>query len=335
MSLLLQRMLFGCHGGTFGSKVPNVVSPGHWLGALAITRKKRFVVATIDWPAMRAYSSPGPESPGKSERTPVRQTGQTIYKNTKERTQQAMQKALDKIPNGTKTVFHEDIYTVPNLLTFSRLIVTPGIGYFVLQNNHTWAVSLFVYACVTDLLDGYIARKWDLQSVVGSVIDPMADKVLMVTMTCCLAWIGSLPIWVGTIIIGRDVLLGLSAIYYRYISLPPPKTMQRYWDFSIPSAEVHPTTISKYNTALQMGLITVSLMKPLILEGMTIESQLLAVQAITGLEYCVAGTTVLSGLSYVFSKTAVKIVTEKEIEERRLKRINHQKSDTLPKDGTE
>ena len=49
--------------------------------------------------------------------------------------------------------------------------------------------------------------------------------------------------------------LGIAAIYYRWISLPPPKTFARYWDFSLPSAEVRPTTISKYNTALQLALI--------------------------------------------------------------------------------
>lgn len=56
-------------------------------------------------------------------------------------------------------------------------------------------------------------------------------------------------------ILGRDALLGLVALYYRYISLPGPKTFARYWDFSLPSAEVHPTGISKVNTALQLGLV--------------------------------------------------------------------------------
>ena len=50
-------------------------------------------------------------------------------------------------------------------------------------------------------------------------------------------------------------MLGLVALYYRYISLPGPKTLARYWDFSLPSAEVRPTGISKVNTALQLGLV--------------------------------------------------------------------------------
>lgn len=58
--------------------------------------------------------------------------------------------------------------------------------------------------------------------------------------------------------------LGIAAIYYRWISLPPPKTFSRYWDFSLPSAEVRPTTISKYNTALQLALIGATTALPLV-----------------------------------------------------------------------
>ncbi len=70
--------------------------------------------------------------------------------------------------------------------------------------------------------------------------------------------------WLAAIILGRDIGLGIAAIYYRWISLPPPKTFARYWDFSLPSAEVHPTTISKYNTALQMGLMGLMTIAPVV-----------------------------------------------------------------------
>lgn len=108
-----------------------------------------------------------------------------------------------------------------------------------------------------------------MQSVVGTVIDPMADKTLMTIMTVTLALQGLLPVMVAVIIVGRDVALAISAIYYRWISLPPPKTMTRYWDFSIPSAEVHPTMISKVNTALQMVLLGATTAFPLV-EGETL-----------------------------------------------------------------
>lgn len=91
------------------------------------------------------------------------------------------------------TVLHEDIYTIPNILTFTRLIAAPAIGYLVLHDQHAWAVGLFAYAGVTDLLDGWIARKWNSKTVVGTVIDPMADKTLMTILTVCLAIKGALP----------------------------------------------------------------------------------------------------------------------------------------------
>src|SRR5271154_484784 len=90
---------------------------------------------------------------------------------------------------------HENIYTIPNILTFSRLIAAPVIGYLVLHDYHAWAVGLFAYAAITDLVDGYIARRWKLQTVVGTVIDPMADKTLMTVLTICLAIKGALPGW--------------------------------------------------------------------------------------------------------------------------------------------
>ncbi|KAI1268452.1 CDP-alcohol phosphatidyltransferase [Xylariaceae sp. FL1019] len=197
---------------------------------------------------------------------------------------------------------HENIYTIPNLLTFSRLIATPFIGYAILHDAHTLALGLFAYAGVSDLLDGWIARRWKLQTVVGSVVDPMADKMLMTVLTVCLAAQGALPVWLAVIILGRDVGLAISAIYYRYISLPPPKTFVRYWDFSLPSAEVRPTTISKYNTFLQLGLMGATMVAPVVAVDVS--------TAMSAFQYIVATTTIWSGLSYVFSKDAVIILSE-------------------------
>ncbi|RYP79996.1 hypothetical protein DL770_006421 [Monosporascus sp. CRB-9-2] len=197
---------------------------------------------------------------------------------------------------------HENIYTVPNLLTFSRLAIAPFVGYAILHDAHAWALGLFIYAGISDLLDGWIARRWKLQTVVGSVVDPMADKTLMTVLTVSLATQGSLPLWLAVIILGRDIGLAIAAVYYRWISLPPPKTFLRYWDFSLPSAEVRPTTISKYNTFLQLGLMGATMVDPLITAD--------ASAAMTVLQYTVAVTTIWSGLSYVFRKDAVRILSE-------------------------
>ncbi|OJJ43752.1 hypothetical protein ASPZODRAFT_135775 [Penicilliopsis zonata CBS 506.65] len=162
---------------------------------------------------------------------------------------------------------HENIYTVPNILTLTRLLAAPAVGYLLVHDCHAAAFSLFAYAGLTDLVDGYIARRFHLQTVVGTIIDPMADKLLMTVSVVCMAVNGSIPVWLAVIILGRDLALSFSAIYYRWISLPPPKTMARYWDFSLPSAEVKPTAISKVNTALQLVLVGSAMAMPLIPEA--------------------------------------------------------------------
>lgn len=116
---------------------------------------------------------------------------------------------------------------------------------------------------------------------------------------------GLCVVWLTTIILGRDVLLGIAAIYYRYISLPPPKTLARYWDFSLPSAEVHPTGISKVNTALQLALIGGTVGMPLV-TGVDLRGLMV------GMQYLVATTTVWSGASYIYTKDAVKILSQEE-----------------------
>lgn len=196
----------------------------------------------------------------------------------------------------------ENIYTLPNLLTASRLVAAPFIGYAILHNHHTLALSLFAYAGLTDALDGWIARRYHLGTVLGTIIDPLADKTLMTILTVTLAAQGSLPPWLAVLILGRDAALGVAAVYYRWISLPPPKTWGRYWDFSLPSAEVHPTTISKYNTFLQLGLMGATMVAPVMPAGVEMAGVLEVGQ------WVVAGTTVWSGASYVYSKDAVKIL---------------------------
>ncbi|ODQ66513.1 CDP-diacylglycerol--glycerol-3-phosphate 3-phosphatidyltransferase, partial [Nadsonia fulvescens var. elongata DSM 6958] len=202
----------------------------------------------------------------------------------------------------------ENIWTVPNILTFTRLISAPIIGYLVVNERPVLALSLFTYSCVTDYVDGFIARKYKMQTVLGSVIDPMADKALMITLTCCLAQSGDMPLYLATLILGRDLLLGFSALYYRYISLPLPKTFGRFWDFGIPSAEVHPTTISKYNTALQMLYIGLAMVNPVLSQSIEPAAYETFAISMNYYGYLVGTTTVLSGLSYVFSSKAVKIL---------------------------
>lgn len=146
--------------------------------------------------------------------------------------------------------------------------------------------------------------------MVGTIIDPMADKTLMTVAVVCLAVQAQIPVWLAVIVLGRDVGLAISATYYRYISLPPPKTFARYWDFSLPSAEVRPTEISKINTFLQLLLVGNAMVLPVLPVAVVDAWNLVGV--FEGWSYLVASTTIWSGLSYVFSNDAVKILSDKE-----------------------
>ena len=210
---------------------------------------------------------------------------------------------------------HENIYTIPNILTFSRLASAPLIGYFILAVQPLPALALFFYAGLTDLIDGYLARLLKQTTVVGTVIDPMADKSLMTIATVCLGITGQFPLWLVVIVLGRDVALAISAIWWRWISLPPPKTMRRYWDFSLPSAEVRPTEISKINTLLQLLLVGSAMTLPVLPEALVAGWNLMGVMS--GWEGLVAATTVWSGLSYVGNKDAVRILSADERKEKR------------------
>ncbi|KAL2257242.1 hypothetical protein VTK26DRAFT_446 [Humicola hyalothermophila] len=237
---------------------------------------------------------------------PEKETTTTKPTEPKRGPSSALRKVL--APSVTGATRHENIYTIPNILTASRLVAAPFIGYCILHDYHAAALGLFAYAGITDLLDGWIARRWNLKTVVGTVIDPMADKTLMTVLTVALAVKAALPVWLAVIILGRDVALAVSAVYYRWISLPPPKTFSRYWDFSLPSAEVRPTLISKYNTALQLGLMGLTTLAPVV-PAADLSTPLGVMQ------YVVAVTTIWSGASYVYSKDAVKILTQPKPEE--------------------
>lgn len=213
----------------------------------------------------------------------------------------------------------ENIYNLPNILTVSRLIAAPVTAWLLVHDHHKYALALFAYAGITDLLDGWIARRFKLQTVAGSVLDPGADKALMIILTVTLAVKGAIPVYLATLILGRDATLAIAAIYYRYASLPAPKTMLRYWDFSLPSAEVHPTTVSKYNTLLQLVLIGSSIALPVVTAGgqyagllQNVLSDAALYQSMQYYQWLVAGTTVWSGLSYAYLKNAVTILGSNE-----------------------
>ncbi|SCU92030.1 LADA_0F13784g1_1 [Lachancea dasiensis] len=215
------------------------------------------------------------------------------------------------------------IYTVPNLLTISRIAAAPLIGHCIISNNLVPALALFTYSCLTDFLDGYMARRYNMKSVAGTVLDPMADKILMLVTTASLAFPGGpqiIPASLAGMIIGRDVMLGLSAIYFRIASLKHAYgqvTWSSFWDvFRFPSAEVRPTQISKWNTFLQMIYLGWAVAH-MIAHSYTADkndidgdSRNLNQVAFEYFGYLVGVTTGLSGASYIFSRNAVKYLNK-------------------------
>lgn len=195
----------------------------------------------------------------------------------------------------------ENIFTVPNALTVSRLFMTPFIGSAIVNADYPLALALLTTAGVTDLLDGYVARRWNQKTFIGSALDPFADKLLMTVVTGSLCYSQLLPVPLGSLIIGRDLGLVAGTAYYRYVSLKPPVTLKRYFDVSLPSAEVRPPLISKVNTLLQLTLMAASVACPML----QIDTHH---PAMTVLQILVATTTVWSGIHFALARDTIRIL---------------------------
>jgi len=191
------------------------------------------------------------------------------------------------------------IVTIPNLLCVSRIAAAPYIAYCIASADWATAAGLFVYAGATDLADGAIARRFPSQaSSVGSFLDPLSDKILVGVVFLALTYAGQIPASLTGLIVSRDLFLVYAGLYIRYMSVVPPFTWAKYFDPTLPTATIQPTTISKVNTALQFLLVAVSLGAPI-----------LHYQGHPSLHYLWAATgatTFLSAVSYAFMKDTYK-----------------------------
>lgn len=131
---------------------------------------------------------------------------------------------------------------LPNAFTIARFLLIAPFLVFFCQKNYPYALYIFLLAGFTDGLDGWLARQFDWQSSLGLMLDPIADKLLIVTSFISLAWIGLLPWWLIELVLFRDVsiLLGVFAWYH---------VMRRGLDFK-------PTWLSKVNTVIELFLVS-------------------------------------------------------------------------------
>ena len=169
---------------------------------------------------------------------------------------------------------------LPNLLSILRMGLVPLFVIAVLDGRPGRALLVFAIAGITDALDGFIARFWKQQTVLGAYLDPAADKLLLVTAYVVLA-IPNLhagmviPAWVTALVITRDVVIVVVALIL-YVA----GGINRF----------PPTWISKVNTATQVSAVILVLMS-----GVVTDFEIAATVAV----YTVAGLTLLSGIDYI------------------------------------
>ncbi|MFC8455241.1 CDP-alcohol phosphatidyltransferase family protein [Kitasatospora sp. NPDC057223] len=105
------------------------------------------------------------------------------------------------------------VLTIPNLLSMGRLVGVPVFLWLVLwpefggPNNDGWAVALLMLSGVSDYLDGKLARKWGQISRVGQILDPLADRLYVLSTLVGLTWRGILPLWVTGILLAREAFI--------------------------------------------------------------------------------------------------------------------------------
>jgi cardiolipin synthase (CMP-forming) len=108
--------------------------------------------------------------------------------------------------------------TLPNLLTVSRLILAPLVVWRIVELDLRGAFWLFAAAALTDLLDGFLARMLDQRSVLGAWLDPIADKVMLLSTLISLSWVGFLPLWLAVVVAARDGVVLAGAGAYRWLT---------------------------------------------------------------------------------------------------------------------
>jgi len=165
------------------------------------------------------------------------------------------------------------------------MILVAPVVLFMLEGKFEWALGLFIVAGLSDAIDGFLAKKFNWVSRLGEILDPLADKLLMVSCYLVLWWLNYLPTVLVAIVIGRDIVIVLGAIAYHY---------------NFKSISIRPTFISKANTTAQILLICIVLFSIVVIE--------LPDSGLSAIFILVFITTMASGIDYIiiWTKRAIK-----------------------------
>ena len=167
---------------------------------------------------------------------------------------------------------------LPNLITLGRLLTVPITVYLLMQSAYLAAFILFLLAGASDALDGYLAKRNNQTTELGAILDPLADKALLVGVYVPLGLQGNLPNWLVVLVVFRDVLIVGGVIVLFLVRL---------------EVKMRPLIISKINTATQIGLAAI------VLAELGLSLNIMGL--VEAMVYLAGLTTVISGASYMVS----------------------------------
>jgi len=164
---------------------------------------------------------------------------------------------------------------IPNLICFARIALVIPIIRLLFQEQFLLSLLLILVAGLSDILDGYLAKKNNWRSYLGAVLDPAADKILLVSLFITLQSMDLIPLWLTLTVILRDLMIVFGLSLYRYfVGVPQPK----------------PTRISKFNTLLQLAFIILVILAqgiqfPFAILSMVCGSLVFVTSILSGLDY--------------------------------------------------
>ena len=166
---------------------------------------------------------------------------------------------------------------IPNIISVLRILLVIPVAWALLEERYGLGLALFAVAGISDALDGFLAKTFGWQSRLGGFLDPLADKLLLVTGFLSLGWLGLIPWWLVGLVILRDVIIVAGATVYH---------------FRVGRFEAAPTLVSKLNTTMQILLVIIVVVD----RGLYV----MPVWLIPVMVGVVSLTTVLSGVNYVY-----------------------------------
>lgn len=130
--------------------------------------------------------------------------------------------------------------SIANYITILRLISIPAIAYYYLSGQYLIALYLLIFAGFSDLLDGYLARRFEQRTKLGAILDPLADKTLMFVCFLTLVYTRQIPLWLFLLVVSRDVYIVLGVWFLKW------RCKKLY---------IRPTYLSKLTTFFQLGFL--------------------------------------------------------------------------------